>query len=477
MKGKFDLTTAFTLKGDWFLPEKPEARLSGEVSFNPEEGMKLELIGDFKFNPLGLDNSSYPTILGVVEGSRQISLFGCFLIQGGGVTLVKGSETAKPVLTFVVNLMVDGWYFGTQEEICAKTALVEIDGLAEWLYVSGFKLDELKIDFAGHTVDMHYKLPEPIPFEYPAGMEASFDFCVSNFSQPIFRTSFEMTQTARLKLKTDKGLSYHEILQAVYKFQCFLMLCTYSEHYIKRISIFNPDYSVDLGVGKPVPRQVDLYFNQHFTVKETKWDSRNMLVAYPAIREAFPQLILQWDKIYIDFEPAINLLVEQLRDRNGFSDNDFLNLAQAAETIHDRMYPGAVKMPATDYDKIKKNILDNVPADCKDFVKGLLQFGNNVSLAMRIGDLVKRCPESILKVFLGDPETFIKEIRDSRNYYTHYTLSGKKHVKRHYDLMKLSHQIQFLLVIDMLLYIGVEENLLERLVHNQECRFGQLKTN
>lgn len=475
MKGKFDLTTAFTLKGDWFLPEKPEERLSGEFSFHPEEGMRLELIGDFNFNPLGLDNSSYETILGVVEGSRQISLFGCFLIQGGGVTLVKGSETAKPVLTFVVNLMVDGWYFSTKEEICAKTVLVEIDGLAEWLCVTGFKFDDLKLDYAEHTVDLHYKLPEPIPFEYPAGVEASFDFCVNNLSQPIFRTSFEMTQTARLKLKTDKGLSYHDILQAVYKFQCFLMLCSYGEHYIKRISIFNPDYSVDLGIGKPVSRQVDLYFNQHFTVKETKWDSRNMLVPYPAIRNEFPQLILLWDKIFADFEPAINLLVEQLRDTNGFSDNDFLNLAQAAETIHDRMYPGAVKMPPADYDKLKANIVDNVPADCKDFVKGLLQFGNNVSLATRLGDLVKRCPDSILKVFIGAPETFIKEIRDSRNYYTHYTLSGKKHVKRHYELMKLSQQIQFLLVNDLLLHIGVEEDLLDCLIHNQEYRFGQLK--
>ena len=102
MVKQFDLTQTFNLKGDWFLPEDANQRLSGELSYSPEDGIHLELIGDFQVNPLGLGLNSYPTILGIVEGSREISLFGCMYVGRGEVSLVKGNEIAKPVITFTV---------------------------------------------------------------------------------------------------------------------------------------------------------------------------------------------------------------------------------------------------------------------------------------------------------------------------------------------------------------------------------------
>lgn len=64
MKSQYDLTKTFELKGGWFLPEAPKRRLSGEVSFSPEEGIHLELIGDFQMNPLGMErNRDQGTVL------------------------------------------------------------------------------------------------------------------------------------------------------------------------------------------------------------------------------------------------------------------------------------------------------------------------------------------------------------------------------------------------------------------------------
>lgn len=38
MVKQFDLTQTFNLKGDWFLPEDANQRLSGELSYSPEDG-------------------------------------------------------------------------------------------------------------------------------------------------------------------------------------------------------------------------------------------------------------------------------------------------------------------------------------------------------------------------------------------------------------------------------------------------------
>ncbi len=477
MKKEFDLTTAFTLKGDWFLPEQPENRLSGEVSFSPETGIHLELIGDFYSDFIALGGKNYETIQGVVEGSRQITLFGCLYVGRGEVSLVRGNELAKPVLTFAINRMLSGWYFDKQEQVIAKTVYFRFAGLEEWLLVTGFGRDHLKIDREKMTLDLHYKLPEPIPFEYPAGCNATFNFSVSNIHEPIIRTSFEMSQIVQLKIERAEGFTLDDLLRISYEFQTFLMLCMYGGTFVKSICFYNPDYSITLNDGRPVNRRIDLYYSQHFAVKEHSRDYRSNLVPYPAIRESYPMLIKKWDAMFDDFLPAISLLMDQLQDKSVFSGNDFLNLAQAAETIHDRMYPGAVKMPKSEYDQLKKNVLGHIPAEKQDFVKGLLQNGNSVSFNTRLCELVACCPAAIKNIFIPDADAFIKEIRDSRNYYTHYTLAGKKHVKHNYELMQLTNRVQFLLVIVLLLHVGVNEELLIRLVENQNYRFGQLAAN
>jgi len=47
------------------------------------------------------------------------------------VSLVKGHEIAKPVITFSVGTMIDGWFFGSYEEVRATDLYLQIDGLAE----------------------------------------------------------------------------------------------------------------------------------------------------------------------------------------------------------------------------------------------------------------------------------------------------------------------------------------------------------
>lgn len=475
MKQEFDLTKPFCLKGDWYLPDDRDNRLSGEVTYTPNEGVRLEIIGDFKGDVLGIQGNYYPTILGIVEGSRDVSLFGCNYISRGQVSLVRGSEMAKPVMTFAVNEMLDGWHFNTREEILAKTVYVEIDGLDEWLHITGFNFKDLIIDPKACTVDLHYKLPETVSFEFPAGCNAAFVFSISNLSQPVYRTFFEMRQKVVLKIEKEEGLHIDDIYRVIYEFQSFMILCCSSnEPFIKRVYFCNPDYSVPLSNDSKCNRKVSLYNHQHFTIKENKWDNMFMMVTYSMIKDKFPELILKWSTLFKAFEPAINLLVEQIRDKKYFNDNDFLNLAQAAETIHDRINPGAMKMPKDDYKALKTKVLDSVPEDSREFVAGLLQYGNNVSFAKRIGELVASCPNTIVDAFIPDKDSFIYEVRDSRNYYTHYTLLDKKYVKREYGLLRLSERLQMLLVVVMLLHVGVDRDLLEKKIVDTKAFYSYL---
>ena len=448
------------VRRDWYQPQDPDRRVSGEVTYTPNEGIKLELIGDFSKHSLYVDTDYYPTILGVVEGSRRITLFGCLLVDGGGTSLVIGNETSKAVGTYSVSKMMDGWHFESTDQVIAKIVCIEYDGLPEWLCISGLKRDDIKIDWDAHTIDFHYELPQPVEFGFTNEIEASFIFSVNDIALPTYPTSFALEQSVCLQMKSEKGLTLRDVINASYRFQTFLMAGLRGESCVKRIYFLNPDYSVTLHDGRQINRRIDLFYHQHFTVGTKKWDIRSMSFVYPSIRERFSELIIRWNDVFSEIEPCLNLLMEQLRQKQTFSDNDFLNLAQAAETLHDRMNPNAVKMPKAEYKILKGQILEGVPESQKEFVKGLIQNGNNLSLRQRLNELLDVCPQTIADMFIPDRKTFVEEVLDSRNYYTHYALGSKKHILRGRDLIRLTKRLQELLLVDILLYTGVDESML-----------------
>lgn len=134
------------------------------------------------------------------------------------------------------------------------------------------------------------------------------------------------------------------------------------------------------------------------------------------------------------------------------------------------MHPGAIKVPKDEYAKIKRGILGSVSAVGNAIVQGLLQYGNNVPLSQRLKELVGACSEKVLNLFIPNAETFVKEVLDSRNYYTHYTMSDKKHVKQGQEQMILTKRMQVVLVINLLMYLGFSMELVHRLYKNQEFK-------
>ena len=70
-----------------------------------------------------------------------------------------------------------------------------------------------------------------------------------------------------------------------------------------------------------------------------------------------------------------------------------------------------------EYKKKLKAIVDSVPEEHKAFVKERLSQANALILAERLQELVDKCPDDIKMKYFTDEKTFIKQVRDSRNYY------------------------------------------------------------
>lgn len=65
-------------KGRWWLPEKPEEQISGEIKFNVNEGTTLELDGAFEDYFI---KTSYQIniVLGRLTDGRRVTLYKCII--------------------------------------------------------------------------------------------------------------------------------------------------------------------------------------------------------------------------------------------------------------------------------------------------------------------------------------------------------------------------------------------------------------
>lgn len=109
-------------------------------------------------------------------------------------------------------------------------------------------------------------------------------------------------------------------------------------------------------------------------------------------------------------------------------------------------------------------------------MKERLSQANTLTLVERLMELVGKCPEEIRKKYIADEKTFIKQIRDSRNYYTHYDKSGKKHILENIDLMILSERIRLIIVCNILLCLKFSPEDLVQIMDNHQYMFIHLKS-
>lgn len=139
-----------------------------------------------------------------------------------------------------------------------------------------------------------------------------------------------------------------------------------------------------------------------------------------------------------------------------FTVNSFLNLAQSAETFHATIHDHT-KLSGEDYKKMREEILAVAHPNYHPWLNDQFDFGNKLNLHSRLKELTVIYSNQILDSILGDIEQFIKNVKDSRNYYTHYSKKDEKKALKGKQLYNLSERLQLLLVCSFLIEVGINK--------------------
>ena len=459
------LSEKLTVKGEWFLPSDHNHRIAGELCYDPEIGSELTLYGSFSDHLMTVSDSQ-PVIIGLVEGSRYITLFDTFLTKRGSITFRKDMELSAPICTYCVNFFAMDCCIDSWDSLQVSSVKIHYRNLEEWVGVKGFEFGDPIEVREKKEVNVKYVYHDPIQFSLPiSGVSARFIFTLQPFSYEAFPKSVHLDHSTYLVITSSKPKLLSVFQEYIYRMQSLITIALYQDTYV--------DFFEFQAEGEQ--KWSRFYFHRGKREHKPLRDFRRMVFSFQIVRDRFDELLSEWYSLCDRLDNILPLIIDQFMYESRFDANRFLNIAQAAESLHSILY-NHPRTSEDEYEAKLKAIVDSVPEEHKAFVKERLSQANSLTLAERLKELVGKCPEEIRTKYIADEETFIKQIRDSRNYYTHYDKSGKKHILENIDLMLLSERIRLIIVCNILLCLKFSPEDLEQIMEDQQYMFIHLKS-
>lgn len=461
----------FEIKGEWFLPEKRDNRVHGVLTFDPQEGTELELYGSIQGDHFFPEFKDQEIILGLTSDSKQITLINCYMTKLDSAKLVSNGESGKPSTTYSIKYLLIGLLADKIENLKFTKISSEIFNLSEWIGISGFK-NQFDIEKKkNQEITIDYKLPDQIKFDIDDNTKGLFNFVADYTSNSRYQNTATINQKVEFQviLKSEKNIE--DLLTYIITFQNLLILSLYKSTYLLSISISGERHIIDYGNGNIFNKNIKLFFSSsYFKLNKRPKLDLEMIFNYKTIKDNFPIIIKNWYSKYELLEPAIDLVLDQFYNDKAFTVNSFLNLAQSAETFHARLH-NHTKIPKEQYKKMKENILKSVDIeDYQNWLNDQFQYGNSLNLNQRLKEITENYSNKILEKIIGDKEQFVQNVKNSRNYYTHYSKNGEKKAIKGVDLYYLSERLKILLVCAFLIEIEIDKDILAKSLDNLKSR-------
>ncbi len=469
-------------KGEWFLPDNLDKKIKGILTFKPNEKYSLlELFGSF-YEFQNTDNIDF--ILGKSFDGAEITLHKCYIRNVRGVPknpeqkLRMRNLSAQQSSSYELEYIFEGGHIKNYDELSFDEILSEFFNLDEWLGVHGFSNIDANFEIDNRLkVNLNYVEPKAIEFKINDDLSGVFRFDVTKSATSQFQKEYFVKQTTYLALLSKASLSLTDCIHCLFKFQNFLVISLYTHINPLNIELICDKLFEDIRVGEvesiQIKKRVKLYYSHRKNiVNKTPRTHFQMLFTYDDIKENFPSIINNWFKNYEKMDATFNLIFYHFYMNEKVIDVFFLNLAQAAESFHYLLNINNKQckiLPKAEFELRKKKIKDSLnDVDLYDWIN--MQLNNNLNLEMRLKELIANHSIPSILNFIGDTELFIKQVKHSRNYYTHFNPSVKKNALSGADLVEIYMKLQRLLIGAILIEVGFDKEVLNQLFINKASR-------
>ena len=448
-------------KGYWHTTEKPDCQIAGTLTFSPDQGAQLNLIGSFHSYEDREKLQELQFILGTTHDGTKITLFDCFLtsIKSGS-----GGLTSR----FHAQFVFVGVHFRDKTELKFTAFSIHYSNLDDWADISGF-VDANEPHDRSETV-IRFKHPDPT---YIATIDDYRIFIDTHCDETFGFYERTIRQKAYVRVESSKQKELFEFLDFMHRIANFLTLAVGWPVHPQVIRAVTPAHTITVE-GEEIHPFIDVIYSLITSAKDAKhvlWAF--MLFRFPDIKERAELFLGNWfDKT--DFmRPVYDLYFGALYNPNQYVQSSFLGFAQALETYHRRTRPDYI-LPEEEFHERLEAIIASAPDHYRLWLKEKLEYSNRPSLRRRLKELV--CEYSYI---LGDDvcnkqiNAFVDSVAATRNYLTHYSESLEHKTADDNLLINLTRKLKTIIEACLLREVGFDYDETKTLIQkNQNRRYA-----
>ncbi len=426
----------FEYRGYWWLPDSPEERAPGILTFDPDEGATLELLGSLKGLKGVVDTLEPEIILGLSSDGKSITLKECGKTLG---SLAFGSGFSTSA--FYVNTVLVGEHFGRAEDVGFERLVVNYLHLEAWADASGFevKFIEETEEPRKRWIEVRHDLPDPftaaaVGNEYEVTLDFASDFWPSR--RPF--TEVIISQPAELAIKFPEKQSFDRLENIVFRLQHLLSLGMRRSAYPTSVRGYT-------GIpGEAMPVEVHYASLGRTDVTQERPELHQMLFSRRDLPGGFGPAVARWLEGAEKLDPVSRLFLGPLYNPRSYLEQQFLGLVQALETYHRRVL-STPDLPEEKQKERLQKVLDSAPVEYKGWLERKLQFHSEPSLNQRLHEIFKRHLD-IVEVEINKKKKvradLIEKVVATRNYRSHFDESKKEKAARGEELYRISQKLK-----------------------------------
>jgi hypothetical protein len=496
----------FVSLGKWWLPNKPEVVVPGKLSFSPESGATLELIGSFYSSHLkeigqvkisSIEGESNLTsgvrldfikpeeiiILGLLDNNEKITLYRC-----------SGQVKNFSSISFNVEYVFRKIHFEYEQDIKLKSISVQYSHLQKWVGKSGmqFSVEENKIW-------MSYQPPSDIHLTKIGSLDLYITFssvCVYPFYPDAYNASIE--QKTYLTIQNPCNKPIDDCVNLLIKFSDLLSFAM-----TEATSVIKVAGKADVILEKPVQKangdfalekearetQVIIIFGLWNPTKSSEINlSPNELFRFSDIENNLGSFFEAWINKREEYEPVFDLLMATMYASSLYLHYKFLNIIQALEAYHTSKYEGSYQDKKiykkglfkkfievlNDFPSESDNQENGISDEFRNALKGKLKNQTSFTLETRLKEILNKVSSLLPNKpdFIGnekDRELFSKRASETRNALTHHNKEKRQQAARGRELFQLFHTLTVILQICLLRELNLPDESIKILVERNRA--------
>ena len=454
----------FEYNGIWWLPENPKKKISGTLRFNLREDANLELIGSFK-EAKDINTLLQPNIiLGITSNGKIITLYECY--ESHFHISMPGFLSSS----FIASVVFQGHHFEKEEDIIFDSLSLNYSHLEEWMRITGFQF-KLETDSKSHLTkhEVSYSFPQKVEAKVDK-LNISFDYDFNLGGDRIKEVNLK--QTTFIKIEPHKPLYFNDYWRICYHVQNFLSLAIGRAIYPLIIKGKTKACKTELSDGRVVYNDILIFYpTKDLSNLSKKLHPFDMLFSFGDISDNFEKYLSNWFVKSKVLQPVYDLYFGTLYNPSMYLQHKFLSLIQAIESYHRRVYGGKY-LSNNDYIPTREALLKVVcqkisDDDFRKSLKEKLKYLNEFSLQKRLKEILKKCGD-VINFLIHDNEEFIEDVKNTRNFLTHYDKNIERKAKSGQELYMLVQKMKFVLEICFLIELEMSVETIKALVSRNQ---------